>query len=532
MRLKSSMQPISTRRWPAVGIQSRRFGIENDLTHLCAVPLNTRPCMAAAARKISFDLRGGGSEIARRIDEEMCAAALLRIGNLLCQYRGEFRLRHALSRQDARFLHRFRSGRDHDSIDARLQRRFRKAVGCRARRSARDCGRRRGEKSLAVPLHQRMDDRLQPPKRCRDRQAPFAPAASRSTMPPRSFLEKPLRSAAPPRRDRAHGPHHPSHGRGTPAARKNSAIVDFPIPIEPVRPRISIATLAEACMRRKHDHDASTPCLRKAARTGRSGNPNMVEWSPSTSLEKMNAETFEPIGTDATEYASAGRIEITIDECRRRAGASSASRPPLHRRRDFPATHQAERGMEMMCPARQLGELSRSLHVRSDGLVKSRPSQSQNLIGAEDEIIGPELADRLLPSRAPDGGPPRRRRQPLSVKAASRSALSSISGAITRKSMPAERAIRDAPTSRCKNQGPRTRSKATCASFRLRDPSGLRDEFHAMFFIKIDDRRRSFLDRSAGHVDDRPACGQRDGATARLLRLPPPDRHKVFPDRR
>ena len=150
-------------------------------------------------------------------------------------------------------------------------------------------------------------------------------------------------------------------------------------------------------------------------------------------LEEMNSKTFELIGTDAAEYGLASRIEIAIDEC----GAEPAHRQGRDRHivgEDFPATHEAEGGMEMMCPARQLAELSRSL--RFVGWFREKPAiENQNLIRAEDEIIGIGagnrtcLRTRQMASHHAGGGA-------VLFKGASIS-LSSISGAITTTGIPA-----------------------------------------------------------------------------------------------
>ena len=77
------------------------------------------------------DLALGGCEPAPGIDEEMRAAALLRVGHLAGEQRVELLLRHARPGEHARALHLWRGGHDDDDVDALRLRRSRRGAARR-----------------------------------------------------------------------------------------------------------------------------------------------------------------------------------------------------------------------------------------------------------------------------------------------------------------------------------------------------------------------------------------------------------------
>ena len=107
-------QPVAVQ-----AIEAGRFGVEDDLAHALLLSCFAAECKRggrasagdsqaaeASARRIASTSRSAAVESAAGIDEEMRAAALLRVRHLAGQDGGELRLRHAGPGEHARALHR------------------------------------------------------------------------------------------------------------------------------------------------------------------------------------------------------------------------------------------------------------------------------------------------------------------------------------------------------------------------------------------------------------------------------------------
>ena len=153
---------------------------------------------------------------------------------------------------------------------------------------------RLGQEPLLGVLHQRMHDRFEPLERRRVAHDTRAPSLSRSTLPP----------AVVPGKRRLDERHRlafiePVHGRigvvhRHALLREKRAVVDLPIPIEPVRPRMNMVP---------HLSAQRASCTQ---RTGAAGIKQRQQRQPENgrmvaldALEQLDAEAFELIAADA-----------------------------------------------------------------------------------------------------------------------------------------------------------------------------------------------------------------------------------------
>ena len=159
-------------------------------------------------------------------------------------------------------------------------------------------------------VHQRMNDRLEPGERG---------AIAENTRGELGAIDLAARGRARKRRlDR--GTASPSYSRcttasasctGTPSSAKKRAVVDFPIPTEPVRPRMNmpsrIATsisgtdpISEnATTNRPRIHAASSPSRRRHRSSAKQRQPENDEMVALDALEQLDAGLLQLVAADA-----------------------------------------------------------------------------------------------------------------------------------------------------------------------------------------------------------------------------------------
>ena len=309
------MQPISTSRCPERD-QDRwfRYRARSRACQPCvAVRLARRPAkVRAEGAAIPHEspapsgIVGTGAEchapgrgmveILRSIHDKIGAPAFFRIRHLPGEKASNLSSVMPGPLEGALALHVGRRRHHHDGIADAARRRSRTGAGCRAPRRARRGPAPRPETRPAPP-HQRMHDGLQPAER--------GAVAEHQRRELAAIDLAAIGGAGKRALDRGGGlaliercTTASASCTGTPASAKNLAVVDLPIPSEPVRPRTKGRDAAHAS---RHPRAAGIPAPQQ--RQAENGEMIAVD-----ALEQLNAEAFDLIAADA---------------CRRRAPTAS-----------------------------------------------------------------------------------------------------------------------------------------------------------------------------------------------------------------
>ena len=256
----------------------------------------------------------------------------------------------------------------HHGVAPLARRRSRTAAGCRAR-DLRAARLRLGEeprRALRAPADGRSPRaaRAQPDRRARARRACRDRPCRRGRAGKRRLDRR-----RPPRPHRARCTAASASCTGTPASAKNFAVVDLPMPTEPVRPRMN--------MRSAH-RDAGRRVLPQKSSSGSSGRPRMVN-SRRRSARTAGCRAFELIGADACGHRRARRRR---DSPRGTVGERAHRQP---RRLDDartapPVAHQRQRRMQLVgSPAQALQLLARRSPIRRLGepLLRRAPGSDR-----------------------------------------------------------------------------------------------------------------------------------------------------------